>query len=219
MPSPFPGMNPYLENPEFWSGVHHWLINGIARVLGLQLRPKYYVAVAKPLEVTIPLPETVKEGYLEIRKADTKEVITAIEILSPKNKKPGIGRQKYEHKRSKILGSATNFVEIDLLRQGQPMTFFAKGIQSYYRILVSRSKNRPKADLYTFNLQEIIPAFPLPLLREDEEPILDLQKLLNKVYDLASYDLQIDYSHPVVPALGAEDEAWVRECLKQQGLL
>ena len=49
------------------------------------------------------------------------------------------------------------------------MTFFAKGIQSHYRILVSRSKNRPKADLYAFNLQEIIPAFPLPLLREDEE--------------------------------------------------
>ncbi|MGL5058451.1 MAG: DUF4058 family protein [Microcoleus sp.] len=23
MPSPFPGMNPYLENPEFWPEVHH----------------------------------------------------------------------------------------------------------------------------------------------------------------------------------------------------
>ncbi|NET90752.1 MAG: DUF4058 family protein, partial [Kamptonema sp. SIO1D9] len=26
MPSPFPGMNPYLESPLFWSGFHHWLI-------------------------------------------------------------------------------------------------------------------------------------------------------------------------------------------------
>ncbi|KAB8319875.1 DUF4058 family protein [Tolypothrix campylonemoides VB511288] len=26
MNSPFPGMNPYLENPVFWSEVHHRLI-------------------------------------------------------------------------------------------------------------------------------------------------------------------------------------------------
>jgi hypothetical protein len=26
MPSPFPGMNPYLENPELWSAVHSRLI-------------------------------------------------------------------------------------------------------------------------------------------------------------------------------------------------
>ncbi|MEQ8755968.1 MAG: DUF4058 family protein [Coleofasciculus sp. G1-WW12-02] len=28
MASPFPGMNPYLENPAFWSEVHNqWIIN------------------------------------------------------------------------------------------------------------------------------------------------------------------------------------------------
>jgi hypothetical protein len=45
MSSPFPGMNPYLEDPERWSGVHHWLITEIARSLIPQLRPKYIVAV------------------------------------------------------------------------------------------------------------------------------------------------------------------------------
>jgi hypothetical protein len=30
MNSPFPGMNPYLENPIFWSEVHHRLIAVIA---------------------------------------------------------------------------------------------------------------------------------------------------------------------------------------------
>jgi hypothetical protein len=29
MPSPFPGMNPYLEHPALWSGVHHRLIKAI----------------------------------------------------------------------------------------------------------------------------------------------------------------------------------------------
>ncbi|MEQ8961940.1 MAG: DUF4058 family protein, partial [Coleofasciculus sp. C2-GNP5-27] len=33
MPSPFPGMNPYLENPELWPEVHHWLITAIAESL------------------------------------------------------------------------------------------------------------------------------------------------------------------------------------------
>jgi len=23
MPSPFPGMNPYLEHPSLWTGIHH----------------------------------------------------------------------------------------------------------------------------------------------------------------------------------------------------
>jgi len=26
MPSPFPGMDPYLEEPSGWPSVHHWLI-------------------------------------------------------------------------------------------------------------------------------------------------------------------------------------------------
>ena len=45
MPSPFPGMNPYLENPYFWPEIHHWLIIEMARLLSPQLRPKYIVSV------------------------------------------------------------------------------------------------------------------------------------------------------------------------------
>lgn len=45
MPSPFPGMDPYLEHPDFWPALHHWLIIEIARFLSPQLRPKYLVSV------------------------------------------------------------------------------------------------------------------------------------------------------------------------------
>ncbi len=51
--------------------------------------------------------------YLEIRAVETEEVVTIIEVLSPKNNQLGIGRLQYETKRLNILGSATNFVEID----------------------------------------------------------------------------------------------------------
>ncbi len=47
MPAPFPGINPYLENPLFWSEVHNLLIAAIFRKLNPQLRPKYKVAIEK----------------------------------------------------------------------------------------------------------------------------------------------------------------------------
>src|SRR5258708_39686784 len=45
MPSPFPGMDPYLENPGRWPDVHHRLISISSDLLTAQLRPKYFVRV------------------------------------------------------------------------------------------------------------------------------------------------------------------------------
>jgi Protein of unknown function (DUF4058) len=47
MPSPFPGMNPYLENPELWSAVHNRLIVAIADDLVDHLSEKYRVEIEK----------------------------------------------------------------------------------------------------------------------------------------------------------------------------
>ena len=47
MNNPFPGMNPYLENPALWAEVHHRLISAIAIAPGPSLRPKYRVAIEK----------------------------------------------------------------------------------------------------------------------------------------------------------------------------
>jgi len=47
MPSPFPGMNPYLENPEFWPEVHHRLIVAIADDIEQNLSQQYRVAIEK----------------------------------------------------------------------------------------------------------------------------------------------------------------------------
>jgi hypothetical protein len=172
----------------------------------------------EPLKVTLPITETVREWYLEVRNVESGEVIAVIEILSPKNKRPGEGRIKYESKRQKILDSLTHLVEIDLLRQGKPMPMNGQEIQSHYRIVVSRSSERPQADLYAFNLQQEIPSFPLPLQAEDIEPVINLQDLLHRLYDQGSYDLAIDYrTEPILP-LSAADAAWVDKVLREQGL-
>lgn len=244
MPSPFLGMDPYLENSEFWSETHHRLITATAIAIAPELRPKYQVVIEKrtylssgddsvlvgipdtnifarqsglrsaqpnsqtktgqssvtfatssnPIQVTVPLPEEVRESYLEIREGKTGTVIAVVELLSPKNKRAGEGRIAYTRKRQRVLASITHLVEIDLLRLGEAMPILGNVVLTEYRILVSRSDRRPHADLYAFGLYEEIPPFSLPLQSGDLEPVVDLQRLLNEVYDQAGYDLRIDYS-------------------------
>ncbi|MEM9808477.1 MAG: DUF4058 family protein [Cyanobacteria bacterium P01_D01_bin.56] len=228
MPSPLPGMAPYLEHPRSWPNFHHRLITAIAISLGPQLRPKYRVvveeaiyqtegansllvgipdvavqkarrkqtqpnrelanavstdvAVAQPILVDLPMPDVVRQGYLEIRDVATSEVVTVMEVLSPTNKRPGGGRRTYEAKRQTMLASPTNLVEIDLLRQWPSIIQLPAQIKTHYRILVSASVNRPQASLYAFDLQEPIPAFPLPLQEDELGPIVSLQELLGDIY-------------------------------------
>ena len=45
MPSPFPGMNPYLEHPHFWADFHATFIPTLREALTEKVRPNYFVAV------------------------------------------------------------------------------------------------------------------------------------------------------------------------------
>ena len=258
MPSPFPGMNPYLEHPDRWSTVHNRLIVALADVLTPQLLPKYQVDIEKrvyevigansllvgrpdvtvqrprgaepdastniaiskpglePLKVKVPMLEEVREAYLEVKEAATQAVITAIEIVSPSNKRWD-GRQKYEQKRQQILSSRTHLVEIDLLRDGEPLPTVGADEQSRYRILVSRSETRPTADLYAFNLADPIPPFPLPLQTGDAEPVAQLQGLLSDVYERSGYDYFIDYADDPPPPLSADERTWIDGVLREKG--
>jgi hypothetical protein len=51
MPSPFPGMDPYLEHPALWPDVHNGLIAAIRDTLGPLLRPRYFVALEERVYV------------------------------------------------------------------------------------------------------------------------------------------------------------------------
>jgi hypothetical protein len=53
----------------------------------------------------------------------------------------------------------------------------------------------------------------IEILSPKNEPIVDLQQLVNDIYERARFDLAIDYSQPVKPALAPEDAIWVREIL------
>lgn len=51
MPSPFPGMDPYLEERARWPGLHQRLITYSAEALQPQLRPKYIAQIGERIQV------------------------------------------------------------------------------------------------------------------------------------------------------------------------
>lgn len=240
----FPGMNPYLENPQLWSEVHFGVISVLARTLNAMITPKYRAAVEKrvysdsllvgvpdvavfqhsikttkpdsitvtlsePMMVTVPVTEETQERFLEIREVGTGRVVTVMEVLSPKNKRAGEGKLKYDAKRQAVLNSLSHLVEIDLLRTGESKPMVG-GVASDYRILVSRVNCRPTAELYPFNLRDPLPRFLLPLHPGDREPIVDLQSVLSQAYQEAALDLAIDYTQPPVPPVSEAEFAWIQ---------
>lgn len=172
------------------------------------------VVMAEPVMVEVPLADTVEEAYLEIREPMNGDVITAIEILSPLNKRPGSGRDKYLRKRLEIFTTYTHLVEIDLLRSWPAMPLAGTSPSSHYRILVRRGEEGKRARLYPFDLTESIPCFPLPLQAGDSEPIIDLNKLLQQIYREASYRMRLDYTKPPIPPLNATEQAWANQILE-----
>ena len=163
------------------------------------------------------MPEEIREGYLEIREVATGYIVTVIEVLSPTNKRAGMGGKAYLRKRQEVLSTPTHLVEIDLLRGGKPMPILSETPQTDYRILICRGDRRPLAQLYGFSVRQEIPKFPLPLQSGDTEPIVDLQSLLLGVYQRARYDMAVDYSKEPVPRLKPEDKAWIDELLREKG--
>ena len=54
MPSPFPGMNPYLERPARWSSFHTHAITVLMRHVLAQVRLKYLVSIEERLYIHEP---------------------------------------------------------------------------------------------------------------------------------------------------------------------
>ena len=51
--NPFPGMNPYLEQPWLWPGVHNGLIAMLQQELGPRLPPQYRLAIDERFEFDV----------------------------------------------------------------------------------------------------------------------------------------------------------------------
>ena len=256
MPSPFPGMDPYLEHPDVWMDFHNTFLGAVREVLARQVSPGYFVRIEqhvfiheygsddrRPLgrpDVTVhagppaaggggattptapaavlipPGADEVRSNYLEIRDRENRQVVAVVELLSPANKDTGPDRDVYWTKVRRVLASPTQFVEIDLLRGGPRMPWVGLPACDYYAV-VSRYESRPRADIWPVGLRDRLPVIPVPLPAGAPQPTVDLQAVLDRVYDAAGYGMSI-YENRPEPRLRPDDAAWAREVLTVAGI-
>lgn len=253
MPSPFPGMNPYLEQNDAWEDFHDRFIVACAERLDplvginylVKIEARLYVhelsaeerryfgradvgltgppaasasapgapALTAPVHLTLPAVDVQRHSWLEIFDRRHRRVVTVIELLSPANKTPGPDRDDYLTKRAQFLFSQAHLVEIDLRRGGERPRPPGLPRCDYY-VLISRVEDRPRLDMWPIGLRERLPVVPIPLAAPDADVVLDLQELLNRVYDAAGYAKYIHGDRPQ-PALSAEDLAWAQQFVPQ----
>jgi hypothetical protein len=146
----------------------------------------------------------------------TRRVVTVIELLSPANKNTGEARTQYWNK-ARLLLSRTNvgFVEIDLLRGGPRLPWQDMPECDYYA-LVCRPAERPRAAFWPVFLRESLPSIPIPLRPGEPEPRLDLQAVVNQIYDAGRYRLFIYDTDPDPPLL-ATDAVWAAQVATSAG--
>ena len=260
MPSPFPGMDPFIE-PHRWEGFHTHFLVELARRLVPRVRPRYVVETEErlyveqsgesigtvrvdvgidqarrwplpddiestsetaapfltPVVCLLPFDEELRETFLTVRDAATREVVTVIEMLSASNKRPGSdGRAQYLRKRKSVLQSRAHLVELDLLRGGQRLPMRTPLPEGEFFAIVSRSPRRPAAEVFAWTIRQPLPSIPIPLAGSDPDVTLDLQGVLDATYDGLGYDYALDYSQPVVPPLRDADLAWARQVLSKR---
>ena len=230
MPSPFPGMDPYIEGDLFES-FHGPFAVEIGRQLHRQLGPKYIALVERrvmadtpdeiliseparkpdisvvreaaqrystalldrPLKMVVSMAGTMTHYSIEIKEVAGRDLITAIEIISPANKR-GKGRVQYLRKRERILDSDVNLVEIDLLQRGRRLPMEGVYPDYPYFVLIHRAATRPVADVWPISLEESLPRIPIPLSGEDDPVMVDLQDAMTVVFNDFRLEEFIDYS-------------------------
>ncbi|MEM8504636.1 MAG: DUF4058 family protein [Cyanobacteria bacterium P01_D01_bin.1] len=86
MPSPFPGMDPYIENAALWPNVHGRLIVAIANALSPQLLPKYQPIIEESVYRTASV-DSVMIGRPDVAIQKTEalsvEYQPAVALMSP----------------------------------------------------------------------------------------------------------------------------------------
>ena len=228
MPSPFPGMDPYLEHPRLWVHFQHQLLACLYQILLPGLVDRYRARVGTrtyvsemPLFTSI-IREQYSEEFIEIRNRTDGKLVTLLEVVSPANKTTTAGRQAYLDARQLAVAQRAGIVEIDLVMQGKPtLTYSRDGLPEYdYAVTVTRSNAPDRYEIYTATLQKRLPKFKLPLAADDRDALLDLQAAFARAYDLGTFANQINYKGPPPPDVPFTNEykTWADELLKQMKL-
>jgi hypothetical protein len=184
------------------------------------------VATATPEVAIAPAPvrrlaqaTQTKLRSVRVYVTGTDELVTAIELLSPYNKRAE-GLDEYRRKRAKLLTSSVHLVEIDLLRGGQRPGYEVANPpleEADYVLLVNRCREQEPqriSEIWPAPLDKALPGLPIPLSAPDPDVGLDLNAAIHAVYARAGYAWRISYQQPVPPPpLRPEMAAWLEQRL------
>lgn len=261
MSSPFPGMDPYIEDPEIWGDFHAALATELRTQLNRAIQPRYVarlipytayevieigetrtirpdiavwmpkppqgsvaemVAAATPAPVrgTISQEIPIELLSVEIRRTGSMELVTAIEILSPVNKRARHeAYTDYVRKRRELLRSSAHLLEIDLLRGGERPPIQGPIPVAPYYVTLSRVEDRPSVEVWPIQLWDELPVLPVPLRPPDADAQLDLTAAVTLLYEQGGYASLIDYHRPPPPPkLTPEQHQWLDDYLRAQGI-
>lgn len=226
MPSPFPGMDPYLEDEKLWPSFQHQLATCLYQTVLPGLVDRYRARIGRRHYVTEQalftsvIREEHHEEYIEIRHRSDNRLVTLLDIVSPSNKATAVGRQAYLDKRREGRSANASLVEIDLVLQGQPMLDYSReGLPDWdFAVTVTRAAQPDRYEIYTATLQKRLPKFRLPLSPDERDTVIDLHASFTRAYDTGGFGEQIDYQREPSPALSDDDRQWLDEVLKQHKL-
>ena len=258
MPSPFPGMDPWLERRGLFPDFHDSLIYLMRETLNALMPPGYAamgttlvwtepdqrrqpdvavtgraprpgdhssgVAVALPGlkpagAARQPARVVAEQKYLEIRATQDRRLVTAIEVISPANKRPGPGRRAFRVKQAELRRRGVHTVEVDLLRAGQYVSAAPReriaAIQAAfdYHVCVTVAERPARFHAAAWRLADPLPAFGVPLDPGVPPPVVTLKPLLDRAYDTGRYSQLVDYDHPCDPPLTPEQQVWANGIL------
>jgi hypothetical protein len=173
--------------------------------------------VTTPLRLATIMPESIPHNTVEIRDVEERRLVTAIEVLSPTNKR-GEGREEYLARRRKLLMSSSHLMEIDLLRDGRRIPMQKPLPPAPYFVFLSRAETRPISEVWPIALNDRLPTVHVPLLPGDADVSLDLQLAMTTIYDQCGFDLAVNYSLAPEFPLDPESMAWAEARLRAAGL-
>ena len=182
------------------------------------------VATAEPATASPPMAlrafvaEEFRERFIEILTTEPeRRLVTCIEVLSPSNKRHGsTSREQYLRKRQALLLGEANLVEIDLLRGGTRMPMLDHLPNSPYYLLVGRWYKEAVCQVWPASYLERLPPVPVPLDRPDPDVLLDLQPMVDAIYQRSRYGLDLEYTKPPDPPLPDADRTWLHEQLAER---
>lgn len=168
--------------------------------------PTVTISSIQAIEVRVPV--------LKIYDREKNQLITAIEILSPVNKRePGL--EMYRQKRKQLFEAGVHFLEIDLLRRGERPFAHPLMPKAHYIVSLIRA-GIYKTEIWAFGIKELLPVVPVPLVSPDKDIKLDLGKALETIYQRNLYDLSIDYIKlPPPPSFEKAELEWMKGILKE----